>query len=179
MIRVEGKRLSCRIHDTAALICGLVGHVIHRASDSAYTLQGVAISPGERVLLVRVVSRCVDNTRIIFSGGAGTVPVYVELPVDDEGCIKVEVSDPGVVRAGAGDVIGKATERFDDAIAQVIRMGQLAIRRATMAATPPDAIDVELGLKLTAKTGFVIAESSGEANFKVVLKWTLTDAEQT
>ena len=28
-------------------------------------------------------------------------------------------------------------------------------------------------LKLTAKTGFVIAESTGEAHFKVTLKWTL------
>jgi hypothetical protein len=30
---------------------------------------------------------------------------------------------------------------------------------------------VELGLRLTVKAGFVIAESTGEANFKVTRKW--------
>jgi len=58
---------------------------------------------------------------------------------------------------------------------QVVRLGQEAFQQARMAAVPPDAIDVELGLKLTAKTGFVIAESTGEATFKVVLKWTHKD----
>jgi hypothetical protein len=103
------------------------------------------------------------------------VPAYVELPIDDNEFIKVEISNQGLVRVGAGDVVGRATERFDEAIAQIIRMGQAAITRARAAATPPDAIDVELGLKLTAKTGFVIAESTGEANFKVTLKWMSGD----
>ena len=97
---------------------------------------------------------------------------YVELPIDDNDSIKVEISQQGLVRAGANEVIGRATERFDEAVAQIVRMGQDAVRKARASATPPDAIDVELGLKLTAKTGFVIAESSGEANFKVTLKWT-------
>jgi hypothetical protein len=104
------------------------------------------------------------------------VPAYVELPIDDDNdVIKVEISNQGLVRVGAGEVIGRATERFDQAVAQVVRMGQDAIRRARDTAQPPSAVDVELGLKLTAKTGFVIAESSGEANFKVTLKWTLDD----
>lgn len=97
---------------------------------------------------------------------------YVELPIDDNGSIRVEVSQQGLVRAGADEVIGRATERFEEAIAQVVRMGQDAVRKARATAQPPDAIDVELGLKLTAKTGFVIAESSGEANFKVTLRWS-------
>jgi hypothetical protein len=107
------------------------------------------------------------------------VPAYVELPIDDEDdFIRVEVSEQGVVRAGAGEVIGRATERFEEAVEQVVRLSQATVRRARAAATPPDAIEVELGLKLTAKTGFVVAESSGEANFKVVLKWTPGDARR-
>jgi Trypsin-co-occurring domain 1 len=101
------------------------------------------------------------------------VAAYVELPIDESGdVIRVEISNEGLVRAGAGDVVGRATERFDQAVAQIVRLGQDAVRRARAAATPPDGIDVELGLKLTAKTGFVIAESSGEANFKVTLRWS-------
>jgi hypothetical protein len=99
------------------------------------------------------------------------VPAYVELPVDGSESIKVEVSSEGIVRAGASDVIGKAAERLDDAVARVVRMGQDAVRKAREVPEPPDSIEVELGLKLTARTGFVIAESSGEATFKVTLKW--------
>ncbi len=40
-------------------------------------------------------------------------------------------------------------------------------------ANAPGAVELELGLKPTAETGFVIAESSGEAHDKVILKWTV------
>jgi hypothetical protein len=98
---------------------------------------------------------------------------YVELPIDGTENIIVEVSNEGLVRAGAGDVVAKASERLDEAVGKVVRMGQQVIKQARAVAEPPDAIEVELGLKLTAKTNFVVAESSGEANFKVTLKWTL------
>jgi hypothetical protein len=102
------------------------------------------------------------------------VSAYVELPIDGTDSIKVEISPEGLVRASAGDVIGKATERLDDAVARIVRMGQQVVQRTRDVAEPPDSIDVELGLKLTAKTGFVVAESSAEATFKVTLKWALS-----
>jgi hypothetical protein len=86
------------------------------------------------------------------------VSAYLELPIDGTDTIKVEISSEGLVRASAGDVIGRATERLDDAVARVVRMGQHVVRQARDVPAPPDSIDVELGLKLTAKTGFVIAE---------------------
>ena len=51
---------------------------------------------------------------------------YVELPIDETGTdvIRVEVKDEGLQRAGAGDVVGKAAERFDQAIAQIVRPGR-------------------------------------------------------
>lgn len=99
------------------------------------------------------------------------MPEYVELPVGDRDFLKVEVRNEGLVRAGAGEVLERATERFDEVMARLIRLGQDTIERARNAAEPPDGIAVELGLKLTAKTGFVVAESSGEAQFKVTLSW--------
>jgi Trypsin-co-occurring domain 1 len=98
---------------------------------------------------------------------------YIELPIDGDDTIRVEISNQGLVRAGATEVIGRAGEKLDQAIDQVVKMGQDAIKKAREATEPPSAVEVELGLKLTAKTGFVIAESSGEAHFKVTLKWSL------
>jgi hypothetical protein len=99
------------------------------------------------------------------------VPAYVELPVGDDDTLRVEISNQGLVRAGASDVVGRAVEHLDEAVAKVIKMGQDVVTKAQQSARPPDAIEVELGLKLTAKTGFVVAESSGEANFKITLSW--------
>jgi hypothetical protein len=101
------------------------------------------------------------------------VPTYIELPVDGNDTIKVEISTEGLVRAGATEVIGKATVGLDHAVDQVVKLGQQALRKARDAAQAPDSLELELGLKLTAKTGFVIAESTGEAHVKVTLKWTL------
>ena len=105
---------------------------------------------------------------------------YMDVPLgdDDNETIRVEISsNQGLVRAATpGDVVGRATQRFDEAVAQVVKMGENAILKAKAAAHRPDAVELELGLKVTAKTGFVVAESSGEANVKVVLKWALGEA---
>jgi len=52
-------------------------------------------------------------------------------------------------------------------------MGRKVIQQAREVTDAPEAVELELGLKLTAKTGFFIAESSGEAHVKVILKWTV------
>ena len=101
------------------------------------------------------------------------MPTYIELPIDDDQTIFVEVDDEGLVHAGARDAIEKAAQRLDDAINRVVTMGQRTIEKARSADEAPSEVSVELGLKLTAKTGFVVAETTGEAQFKVTLKWTL------
>jgi hypothetical protein len=40
-------------------------------------------------------------------------------------------------------------------------------------ATPPDKVQLEFGVKLTAEAGVVIAKAATEANFKLSLEWTL------
>jgi len=60
---------------------------------------------------------------------------YVELPVGDDDYVIVEVSGQGVVRAGAGDVVGRTCERFDQAVAQVNRALDLLGERAADLAT--------------------------------------------
>ncbi len=103
---------------------------------------------------------------------------YMELPVGNEEFLRVEVGTEGLVRAGAGEMLGRAGERFDEVLSQVINLGRDTVQRARTAAEPPDSIEVELGIKLTAKTGFVVAESSGEAQFKVILRWSSEKPER-
>jgi hypothetical protein len=98
----------------------------------------------------------------------------VELPVDDNQTIKVEVTSQaqGVVQAGTGEKLAEAAERLDEAVGRVVKLGRQVIEKARAAGEPPTRIEVELGLKLTVKTGFVIAESSGEGHFRVTLEWS-------
>ncbi|HEX8346263.1 MAG TPA: CU044_2847 family protein [Actinoplanes sp.] len=98
---------------------------------------------------------------------------YIELPIDDDQSIYVEIEDDGLVHAGARDGIEKTAQRLDEAIGRVVTMGGRTIEKARSAGEPPSEVVVELGLKLTAKTGFVVAESTGEAQFKVTLRWAL------
>lgn len=98
---------------------------------------------------------------------------YVELPIDDEQTIYVEVTDEGLTQVGPRDQVEKMQHRLDDAIERVVTMGRRSVEKARASLEPPQEVQVELGLKLTAKTGFVIAESTGEAQFKVTLKWAI------
>lgn len=43
----------------------------------------------------------------------------MDLPIDGDETIRVEISNQGLVHAGAGDIIGTATERLDQAVGQV------------------------------------------------------------
>jgi len=45
------------------------------------------------------------------------VAAYMDLPVAGDETIRVEISNQGLVRAGAGDLIGTAPERLDEAVA--------------------------------------------------------------
>ena len=52
----------------------------------------------------------------------------MDLPIDGDETIQVEISNQGLVRAGPGDLIGTATERLDEAVGQVVRMGRKVIQ---------------------------------------------------
>lgn len=102
------------------------------------------------------------------------MPDFIEMPIDDTESIKVEVTRQavGLVRAGrAGDTIDRAEQRLDDAVARLRRLGGQVLAKVRDSAKPPTTVQVEVGLKLTAKTGFVVAESTGEAHFIVRLEW--------
>ena len=95
----------------------------------------------------------------------------VEYELEDDRTIIVEVDLPeaGIERAGRGDEIIKAKERFGDALEQIKPVAQTAL--STLSSITADEIGVEFGIKLSAKAGAIIACAGTEANFTVRLTW--------
>ncbi len=95
----------------------------------------------------------------------------VEYELEDGSTILMEVDLPeaGIERAGRGDQIIKAKERFGDALEQIKPVAQMVFSK--LAGLSADEIGVEFGIKLGAKAGAIIASADTEANFTVSLTW--------
>jgi hypothetical protein len=95
----------------------------------------------------------------------------IEYELDDGSTIIVEVDLPeaGIERAGRGDQIIKAKERFGDALEHIKPLAQTVI--AKLEGLSADEIDVEFGIKLGAKAGIILASADSEANITVRLIW--------
>jgi hypothetical protein len=103
----------------------------------------------------------------------------VEFPTESGENILVEVEDleaaGGTTRRGlsTSSVVERAQTSFEDALdtAQPVASGLIGKLRGI--ADPPDEVQVEFGLSLSANVGAVlVAGASAGANYKVTLKWT-------
>ncbi|GIG87175.1 CU044_2847 family protein [Plantactinospora endophytica] len=98
---------------------------------------------------------------------------YVEIPVDDDSTVLVEVTHQvtGVAPAGRPrEVVARLSETFGEAFDRFHRLAQSAAARAHDAGGA-DRVAIEFGLKVAAKGGFVVAETTGEAHMKVIFEW--------
>jgi hypothetical protein len=99
----------------------------------------------------------------------------IEYPLQDGGTLLIEVDEPdsgGVSRAARfGDVSEKAQQTFETAIERVRPAAAVIIAKLSDLAQSPEQIQVEFGLKLSAKAGAFIAAAETEANFKITLTW--------
>ncbi|AVT35379.1 CU044_2847 family protein [Plantactinospora sp. BB1] len=98
---------------------------------------------------------------------------YVEIPVDDESTVLVEVTHQvtGVAPAGRSrEVVTRLSETFGEAFDRFHRLAQSAAAQARDAGGA-DRVAIEFGLKVAAKGGFVVAETTGEAHMKVTFEW--------
>jgi hypothetical protein len=108
----------------------------------------------------------------------------VEFPTEGGGVIMAEVEDLGLgggtTRRGlsTSSVVERAQTSFEDALdtAQPVASGLISKLRSI--ADPPDEVQVEFGLSLSANVGAVlVAGASAGANYKVTLKWTKEASE--
>jgi hypothetical protein len=103
----------------------------------------------------------------------------VEFP-SDNGNILVEVEDvglPGETRRGlsTSTVIDRAQTSFEDALERARPMASSLVEKlralGDSAGNPPDEVQVEFGIVLSAEAGAVLAAASASANYKVTMTW--------
>lgn len=105
---------------------------------------------------------------------------FIEYPLEGGGIVLVEVNDDnrltGSVQASrdTDSLVVKAKETFDNALERIKPAANIIIKKLRGLTDAPDEIEVEFGIKLGAEAGAVIASTSMEANYKVVLKWIKT-----
>lgn len=98
----------------------------------------------------------------------------VEFPLEEGGTILVEVEMPegaGMVPAARGEVAQRAQQTFEQALEKIRPAAQAIIKKLRALHDPPDEIEVEFGLKMSAEAGAVVAAAGVEANYKVTLMW--------
>ncbi len=99
----------------------------------------------------------------------------VEFPLADGGSILVEVDAPEggrlVPASRGGETVAKAQQTFEAALDKVRPAASAIIAKLRALHDPPDEIEVEFGLKMSAEAGAFIAAAGVEANYKVTLTW--------
>ena len=99
----------------------------------------------------------------------------VEFELEEGGTILVEVDAPqeaGMVKAArGGEVVQRAQQTFEAALDKVRPAAAAIIKKLRTLHDPPDEIEVEFGLKMSAEAGAVVASAGVEANYKVTLTW--------
>lgn len=100
---------------------------------------------------------------------------YLDFPLEDGSSLRVEVDDRDaggpVMRGRAAASVEQAGETFEQALSRVLPAFGVVVTKLRESASRPDHIELEFGLKLSAEMGAIIARTSGEANFRVVVRW--------
>ena len=73
--------------------------------------------------------------------------------------------------ANAGEVVAKAKQTFEDAMENIKPAANVIITKLREITDPPDEIEVEFGIKLSASAGAIVTNASVEANYKINLTW--------
>jgi hypothetical protein len=109
-----------------------------------------------------------------------TVKRLVEFPSESGEPILVEVDDVGLAgetRRGLSTsaVVERAQTSFEDALEKARPMASSLVGKlraiGDAAGNPPDEVQVEFGIILSAEAGAVLASASATANYKVTMTW--------
>ena len=100
----------------------------------------------------------------------------LDVPLTDGGSFFVEVDDTrtgAVTRSGRQtEAVARAGQTFEQAIDRVTPAYKVLLSRLRDAADSPDEVEIEFGVKLNTEVGAIIARTGGEANFRVLVRWS-------
>jgi len=86
--------------------------------------------------------------------------------------MEVEENDSGGGRTGkAGQIAATATRSLAESFDQVRGAAAVLLDRLSTLPSAPSTVQVELGVKINAEAGAVIAKTAAEGNFTVRLSW--------
>jgi hypothetical protein len=106
----------------------------------------------------------------------------LEVALSDGRIMHVEVTSQddwdtiGPVSRGP-DGVATLPERLSDGLDRIRSFSDEVLTRLRSGSRPPDSVQVEFGVKLSAKTGVIVAESNGEAHLAVTLQWQRATAD--
>jgi len=102
---------------------------------------------------------------------------FVEVPLSSGGSITVEVDEQagGRVMRGGGDrgaeLVECGSRTLEESLGSIAPALGEVIDKLRNVSSQLSQIEVELGLKLTAEAGMVVAKAGAEANFRVLVRW--------
>jgi hypothetical protein len=98
------------------------------------------------------------------------------MPVEQGGSILVEVDDVRsgpVTRGGRIDeTVTKAGESLEHVLGQIGPAVRGIVAQLRETADWPDEVEVEFAVKLSAGANVIITRTTGEANFRIALRWS-------
>ena len=99
---------------------------------------------------------------------------YLEVQVGNKGIIFVDVTpSEGIFDAGGKDIIERTEDVFEKAMGTIRTCTEGFIEYITNFPEhiSPQEVSMEFGVAFGAEVGAVVTKTSGQANFKVTLKW--------
>ncbi|HYJ67325.1 MAG TPA: CU044_2847 family protein [Nocardioidaceae bacterium] len=101
----------------------------------------------------------------------------VRFESDQGGVVLVEVAEPvaGTVTRGGGRsaaVISDAGEGLEQVLGKLGPVIQGVVTKLRESADWPEQVEVEFAVKISADSNVIIARAGGEANFRVLMRWS-------
>jgi len=97
------------------------------------------------------------------------------MPLESGGIVTIEVADDAEAAIGPVGRVNEAAaatvRTLRGALAEISPAVDEAVTQLRTAASRPDKITVQFGIKITGETNAIIAKASTEANFTITAEW--------
>jgi len=98
-----------------------------------------------------------------------------EFPLIDGTSVVIEVDEPepdGLVQAARpGEVVERATQTLEAALQKIKPMAGAVLATLQSLAQLPDEVQVEFGVRVTARAGAVLVAAGVDGHYRITLTW--------